>query len=323
MKRSVTIALAALAFAWSLMLTAAGAMAGTSPITITITPVWFVGTTTDAQALPPPGTIPIYQPTQPRSTDDIRVNYGISYQLNKHSSLSYSHANVAFSLGRLLTLGPGTSLDSGDIIDRVDTISYNYGFGHGLSGSAYYLSHQRVDVAAGALNGGCLLNAEQCPGNQSNPESINMTAYGAGLKYAFGPVSRYTGPLLTLNGDAQYVNRPANEPTPGYSLQGLPGYKGSGFIFPYGITMNVPVPNPYGLIPFVDYKREIVWWRFENTPEMFNVVDFGLVKIIRPNLTLAVVDTHFNGCLCSNTVPPPDNINFSDIIMSLSYSFKP
>jgi hypothetical protein len=321
MKRSILGAVVALAFAWSIIGTTTSAMADQkSPFTITLTPVWDIGTTSDAQALPPPGTVPLNSPLQPPSTDDIRLNYGISYAFSKKSSLSYSHSNIGFELGRILTLAPGTSLDTGDIIDRIDTISYNYGFGHGLSASAYYLSHQRIYVA------GLCLNQEDCPGNNSNPKSVNMEAYGIGFKYGFGPVSKFTGPLLTVNADAQYIPRSANLPmAPAlYSYNGINNYVASGQLFPYGITMNIPVPATMaGLIPFVDYKRESVWWRAENTPEMFNVIDFGIVKVIRPNLTLALVDTHFNGCLCSDTVPPPDNINFSDVIMSLSYSFKP
>jgi hypothetical protein len=321
MKRSITIALAALAFAWFFTLGASSAMADQkSPLTISITPVWFLGTTSDATSLPPAGTVPLNSPTIPRNTNDLRLNYGLTYTINKKSSLAYSHANFSFALGRLLTLAPGTSLDTGDIIDRIDTISYNYGFGHGLSGSAYYLSHQRSDVA------GLCLNQIDCPNpvtgaSQSNPASIDMNAYGVGFKYAFGPVSRYTGPLLTLNFDAQYVPRPSSNASAG--LEGLPAYKGTQTLFPYGITMNIPIPNSAGIIPFIDYKREAVLWHAESTPEAFNVVDFGVVKIIRPNLTLAIADTHFNGCKCSDTVPPPDNVNFSDIITSLTYSFKP
>lgn len=321
MKRSITIAMAALAFAWFFMLNATGAMADQKdPLTITLTPVFFLGTTSDAVSPPLPGTVPGNSPFPPRNTSEARLNYGLSYAINKKSSLSYSHANVSFALGRLVTAAPGATLETGDIIDRIDTISYNYGFGHGLSGSAYYLSHQRSDVA------GLCLNQIDCPNAvtgaaQSNIESINMNAYGVGFKYAFGPVSRYTGPLLTLNFDAQYVPRPSSNPSA--ALEGLLAYKGSQMLFPYGITMNIPIPNTAGIIPFVDYKREAVLWHAESTPEAFNVVEFGFVKIIRPNLTFAMVDTHFNGCLCSDTVPPPDNVNFSDIITSLSYSFKP
>ena len=319
MKRSITIAMVALAFAWFFMLTATGAMADQkSPLTITLTPVFFLGTTSDAVSPAAPGTV-LNDPTPPRNTSEARLNYGLSYAINKKSSLSYSHANVSFALGRLLTAAPGVSLETGDIVDRIDTISYNYGFGHGLSGSAYYLSHQRSDVE------GLCLNQIDCPNAsgvaQSNPASINMNAYGVGFKYGFGPVSRYTGPLLTLNFDAQYVPRPSSNPSA--SLNGLPAYKGSQELFPYGITMNVPIPNTAGIIPFIDYKREAVLWRAESTQELFNVVEFGFVKIIRPNLTFVMVDTHFNGCKCSDTVPPPDNVNFSDIITSLSYSFKP
>jgi hypothetical protein len=326
MRRNTTIAMACLAFAWSIMLTAGAARAdGNSiPLTITVTPIWFLNSGSDATAYPPPGTIPINAPTIPRTTDNVRVNYGLSYQFNKRMSLAYSHDNFDFSLGRIL--GPGTSLLTGDLDDRIDTISFNYGFGHGLNGSVYYFSHQRSYVA------GLCLNQIDCPNaagvNESNPNSINSNGYGVGFKYALGPVSKYTGPLLTFNGDAQYIPRPdgnCSNPAialPGCGTDGIAGYKASQTIFPYGVTMNVPIRNDLGVIPFIDYKREIVLWRAENSQEMYNVVEFGFVKIIRPDLTFALVESNWKECFCSSTVPP-DNVRFSDMIASLTYAFKP
>jgi hypothetical protein len=308
------------------MLTAAGARADSIPITINVTPVWFLNTGSDATAYPPPGTVPINAPTIPRTTDNVRLNYGISLKLGKRGSLAYSHANFDFSLGRILTVAPGTSLLTGDIDDRIDTISYNYGFGHGLNGSVYYFSHQRSYVA------GLCLNQIDCPNaagvSVSNPSTINSNGYGIGFKYAAGPVSKYTGPLLTFNADAQYIPRPVGNcgtPTalPGCNTDGINGYKSSQVIFPYGVTMNIPIRNDLGVIPLIDYKREIVLWRAENSAEMYNVVEYGFVKIIRPDLTFAMVESNWKGCVCSDTVPPPDNVRFSDLIASLTYSFKP
>ncbi len=320
MRRYILTAIACSAFVWSIALNAGiASAAGSNPLTLTVTPTWFLSTISDGQAQLPPGIVPLNSPQPPRATNNLRWDYGLTYQLDKHSSLSYSHANFDFTLGRILTIAPGTSLETGGLEDRIDTIGYNYGFGHGLNASVYYLSHQRSYVA------GLCLNQMFCPGptggSFSNPNSINMNAWGVGVKYAFGPVSKYTGPLLTVTGDAQYVPRPSTNPTA--SLNGLSAYKGSQWIGPYGITLNIPIPNNYGVIPFVDYKREMVLFRGESTPEIYNVVEFGIVKVLRPNLTLAVVNTNWRGCTCTETVPPPDNVRFTDVITSLSYSFKP
>jgi hypothetical protein len=303
------------------MLTAAGARADASnnPLTITVAPVWFLNTGSDATAHPPPGTIPLNSPLVPRTTDDVRLDFGANYQFNKKMSLSYAHANFNFSLGRILTIAPGTSLVTGDIADRIDTISFNYGFGHGLNGSVYYLSHQRSWVA------GLCLNQAFCPNaagvNESNPASINMIAYGIGFKYAWGPVSPFTGPLLTFNADAQYVPRPSSNPTA--NLNGLPAYVGTQTIFPYGVTMNVPIRNYWGIIPFIDYQRNAVLFRGESSQELYNTVEWGAVKILRPDLTFALLESNWKGCVCSDTVPPPDNVRFSVMIAKLTYNFKP
>ncbi len=314
--------MACLALAWSIILTTAGARAdgSSSPITITVAPIWFLNSGSDATARPPLGTIPLNSPLVPRTTNDVRLDFGAAYQFNKKMSLAYSHANFNFSLGRILTLAPGTSYLSGDITDRIDTISFNYGFGHGLNGSVYYLSHQRSYVA------GSCLNQAFCPNpvtgvSESNPSNINMTGYGIGFKYTVGPVSPFTGPLLTINADAQYIPRPSTNPTA--SLNGLPAYVGTQTIYPYGITMNVPIRNYWGIIPFIDYQRQTVLFRAESTPELYNVVEFGAVKVLRPDLTFALLNTNWKECTCSDTVPPPDNVRFSVMIAKLTYSFKP
>jgi hypothetical protein len=333
MRRYLPIAMAALAFAWSIALTAVSARAD-SPITITVQPVYTLNTTSDAQKVLPGTCSQLANPASlatlaatcnnaPPVTNTLQLNYGISYRIDAKSSLSYMHDNSDFSLGALVTAIPGVSLLTGDIRDRIDTVSYNYGFGHGLNGSVYYQSHQRMYVA------GLCLNQENCPttggGTVSNPSSINETVYGVGFKYTFLHLKQLPIPLLTINADAQYVPRPAFNAA-GAGTGGYPAgvYVSSGWQYPYGATLNVPIlPGSWGALPFASYQRVSVWWKAENTPEAFNAFIFGVAKPLSKYLTLALTQTHFNGCLCSDTVPPPDNINFSMFQATLTYTLKP
>lgn len=326
MRRYLMTAMAGLALAGSIALSASPVRADSnSPITITLQPIYTLNDTGDASTLPAGffstnGT--------PKTTNDWEINYGISYRLDKRSSISYMHENSDFSLGALSAGAPVPSVGNpvlltGDIRDRIDTISYNYGFGHGLSGSVYYQSHQRMNVA------GLCLNQESCTtpdgGSISNPASINETVYGLGAKYSFLHLAGSAVPLLTLNFDVQYVPRPAFNAA-GAGTGGFPAgtYVSSGFMFPYGATLNVPIlPKSWGAMPFASYQRASVWWKAENTPEVFNVLVYGIAKTLAPNLTLAVTQTKFNGCFCSDTVPPPDNIRFAIFGASLTYLLKP
>jgi hypothetical protein len=348
MRRYLTRAMACLALAGSAAFTASPALAASnSPITITLQPTWTLNTTSDAQAPIPSGVVLTDGSPNAHVTNDININYGISYRLDKKSSLSYNHVNADFSLGRIvIPTGLPAPLNAeglwtGDIRDRIDIISYNYSVGHGLNASVYYLSHQRMNVA-----GECL-NQEACTATQlfaageynapgsaiaSNPASVNMTAYGVGFKYTTLRLKQIPIPLLTLGLDIQYVPRNGNlsstcgttTPFGGCNSNNIAGYVGSGTLFPYSATLNVPIlPRSWGALPFIDYKREAVWWRSENTPEAFNVVDWGIIKPLAPNLTLSVVNTRFNGCLCSVTVPPPDNIRFTTLQTALTYLLKP
>ena len=341
MRRYLQRAMACLALAGSAAFTASPALAASnSPITIILQPTWTLNTTGDAQAPVQPNQLIDGNGPTSRVTNDINLNYGITYRLDKKSSLAYNHINSDFSLGRInIPLGPaplpGLGLWTGDIRDRIDVVSYNYGFGHGLNASVYYLSHQRMSVE------GVCLNQEACgttPGaTASNPASINQTTYGVGFKYTTMRIKPIPIPLLTLGFDVQYVARNGNLSNTctaanaaagtefgGCNTNNINGYVGSGFMFPYTATLNVPIlPRSWGALPFIDYKRESVWWRSENTPEAFNVIDFGIIKPLAPNLTLSIVNTRFNGCLCSVTVPPPDNIRFTEVNTALTYLLKP
>jgi hypothetical protein len=50
---------------------------------------------------------------------------------------------------------------------------------------------------------------------------------------------------------------------------------------------------------------------------MYNVTNFGLVKVINKNLLLTIVNLNFAGCRCTDTVPPPDNVRFAQLLVKL------
>jgi hypothetical protein len=322
-RRTHQVAIASLVLAFIATFTTTAASAATKHWTVEIAPVFFQNMTGDASGGPGnPYPFPGFNAKFPRTTSDLRLDYGITYAFSPKLSLGYSHENVDFSLGRLSAFDG--SLLTGDIQDRVDTVTATYaGLRVGLPISVYYQSHQRINVE------GLCLNQEACFGT-SNPASINETVYGIGTKYNFGPLSPYTGPLFTVGVDAQYTPRlPAQSaascPTssaPVCNANGLPGYVGSGWQFPYSITMRPPLGNTLGFIPFVGYQRASVWWRSENTPEAFNVVVWGIVKVLHPGLVLSYTNLKFNGCYCSDTLPPPDSVRFQDSIFKLSYDLK-
>jgi hypothetical protein len=198
MHRTAKVAIASLALAALALLTPAIASAD-QRFTLEIAPVYFLDNTGDS-SVPPlgPNYIPAYctagQPTcpngLPQTTSNFRLDYGLTYQINKRFSFNYSHSNFDFSLGRISSiptgLGPNLSVLTGSIQDRIDTFTLNYAAGHGLTFDGYYTSHQRISINAIPGAGTCFLNQEQCIGNTSNPSSINATFWGVGAAYAHG-----------------------------------------------------------------------------------------------------------------------------------------
>jgi hypothetical protein len=336
-RRTHRAAIASLALAVFACLTTIAASAQTKHWTIEVAPVYFLNLTGDASA-PQPG-VAVNTNRQPVTTNNVRFDYGITYAFTPKLSLWYKHEDFDFALGRINGAGFGTpklgnnfSLLTGDIDDRIDTGGVTFVLPWDVPLSIYYQSHQRVNVA------GLCLNQERCDIvngvgtvtlNAANPASINETLYGIGVTKDFGPVSRYEGALLTAGFDAQYVARlpalsgaactTALRPTCG--SQGIAGYVGPGWQLPYSLTMRPPLGN-IGVIPFVGYQRADVWWRAENTPEAFNVVDWGLVRVLRPGLTISYTNLKFNGCYCSDVVDPPDSIRFQDSIVKLTYDLN-
>jgi len=229
--------------------------------------------------------------------------------------VGYSHDVFVFSIGRILTAVPGGAIVFGTFFDRTDTIGINHSFGHGLLGKIYYFDHERPDVT------GLCNNQIDCPNaanhEVSNPDSIDEHGYGAGLSYNVGPETRI-GNLFTLGVDAKYVPRPNVGPA-GFALNGLGAYTGSGWEFPYSISMKLPIVPSHTFIPFIGYERATVLFRAESSEEMYNQTNFGIVKVFNKNLLMSLVDVNFAECRCSDTVPPPDNVRFSEVLLKFDY----
>jgi hypothetical protein len=285
--------------------------------TIDVAPVFNAATTGDANAAPPPGLAGVgYTNNQPIPSD-VQLEYGLDFKIDNHTHLYYSHSRLNFAIGRILTAIPGAALVSGMIADRTDTIGLNHDFGHGILARVYYYDHERSDVT------GLCLNQISCPAppnatDVTNLANIDEHGYGVGASYNFGPLTRI-GSLFTAGFDAKYVPRPAIPPAPCGSCQGIGHYVASQWLFPYSLTMKIPVLPSHTIIPFVGYERASVLFRDETTPEVFNVVDFGLVKVLNKNMILSFTNLNFSGCRCSNVVPPPDNIRFAQLLVKLDF----
>jgi len=280
-------------------------------VTFDVSPTFFGGATTDAQAPAPVGTFPLGYTQDHPTTNDWRVNYGLNVQLNRRTSLYYNHANFDFELGRILL--PGVSLVSGDVTDRTDTIGLNYAATRFLSTRVYFFDHERTDVT------GLCLNQTVCGGGVRNPAAIDEHGYAAGGTWSFGPRS-LIGPIFSIGADAKYVPRSLPGP-PGAALDGLGSYTGSQFEFPYSFTVKVPTHHDPSLIWVAGYERATALFRAESSIEQYNVTQFGVVKVLSPRFTVSAFDLNFKGCRCADTVAPPDNVRFAGIVLSLSYKF--
>ena len=320
MQRSLVYRLAGIAFALAIFVLAASPAFADDfgkRFTVDVGAVWNISTTGDAMAPPPPGGVglgygaPIPQPSS------LQWEYGAVFRIDPRTNLYYAHSILDFAIGRVLTLGPGLALVSGGIYDRTDTMGISRYFFKNFVGHLFYYNHARMDVS------GLCLNQIQCatgPGgsNVPNPASIDEHGYGVGFTYGFGPLTPI-GPLFTAGFDAKYVPRSSTPPTDAPNLGGLGSYVGSQWLLPYSITAKLPISNSHSFIPFIGYERAAVLFRNEATPEMYNVVDFGIVKVFNKNLSLSFTNLNFSGCRCSDTVPPPDNIRFAEALLKLDY----
>jgi hypothetical protein len=319
-----------------------------------ITPVYFMDNTGDSQAPPPPGFAPLYVPAycpngspscpagSPQTTQNLRLDYALTYFLTPRWNLQYAHTDFDFSLGRITSIpaAPGVNLSvlTGSVNDRTDKGSLNYAAGHGLSFSAYYSSTQRIQIVATGNGTACYFNQEQCIGNTSNPSSINSNLWGLGGAFTFGPHVAYQPPMFKVTFDINYYPRTSNPvPCPGQpgnllgalggyqpacNSNGINGYVGSGVVYPWGITWfpfsDLHLLQP-GTIPFIGYSDSSVWFHAENTPETYNVVDAGIVQILPHGLSLSYTYFKLNGRYSSDTVPPPDSIRSATSIFKLNY----
>jgi len=315
----------------SVFLVAASAMAFTalpakaddfgSRITISVAPNYQGGTTGDQAAPPPAGRAGVGYTHDHPNPQDLKLDYGLDFRIDKATHFSYTRSNLDFALGRILTIAPTVSLVTGDIVDRTDTISLSHAFPHGVATSLYYYNHVRQDDTGLCLNQAYCTMAQLGRGSSGtvtgNPQSIDEHGYGMHLGYTFGPKSQI-GQLFTLGVDAKYVPRPSIGPTgTSINLGGLGKYTGSQFIFPYGLTVKLPLFPGHTTIPIIGYERATVLFRDEATPEDYNLILAGIIKVINKNATLSLTNLRFNGCKCADTIPPPDVVRFSVIQLKL------
>jgi len=282
-------------------------------ITFEVDPTFFGNGTSDAQAPASPGSVPIGYTQDHPIANTFRINYGVNAQLGPNLSLNYTHASFEFALGRIFQ--PGVSLVSGQIDDRTDTVGLNYSGFPDVKARAYYFDHERIDVT------GFCLDQTTCAGKTPDPDAIDEHGYGVGATWSFGPRSAI-GPIFSIGADAKYIPRPTTAPA-GVALDGLGSYTGSQFEYPYSFGVKVPTHHDPSLIWIAGYERATALFRGENSIEQYNSTSFGVVKVLSKQLSVSAVDLNFKGCRCSDTVLPPDNIRFDEILVTLSYKFSP
>ena len=191
--------------------------------TIDIEPVYQASVTGDAAAPPPAGSVGLGYTSDHPNPASLRLDYALNYKIDKKSNFYFSHSDLDFAIGRVLTIAPHVALVSGEIADRTDTLGISHDLGGGLIGRIYYFNHSRMDVT------GLCLNQQYCPvgGQQTgNPSSIDEHGYGVGGSYSLGPKTRI-GKLFTIGVDAKYIPRSSTPPTTAPNLGGLGAYVGS------------------------------------------------------------------------------------------------
>jgi hypothetical protein len=281
-------------------------------ITFEVDPTFFGNGTSDAQAPPSPGSVPIGYTQDHPIANTFRINYGAKVQLGPDLSFNYTHSSFEFALGRIFQ--PGVSLVSGQIDDRTDTAGFEYLGVPLVKARAYYFDHERIDVT------GFCLDQTTCAGRKPDPDAIDEHGYGVGATWLFGPRSAI-GPIFSIGADAKYVPRTTTAPA-GVALEGLGKYPGSQIEYPYSLNMKLPTHHDPSLVWLAGYERATALFRGESTIEQYNVTSFGVVKVLSKPLSLSAVDLNFKGCTCTDTVLPPDNIRFATVLVTLSYKFS-
>jgi hypothetical protein len=283
-------------------------------ITINFSPVYLFSSGGDDNPPQFPGMKEIGYTKDNPTVGGERFDYGASLAINARVSLSFSHNNIGYQLGRILTAAPNTALVTGSIYDYTDTIALNYAAGGGLGLHGTYFDHQRSVVTGLCLNQKYCFNTTT-QSEQNNPLSIDEHGYTLGATYDFGPKTKI-GPLFDAAFDAKYVPRPGS-PEPGAVLGGLGSYVGSQTLFPYSLTMKLPITNSTTFVPFINYTSLPVLYRDSAVPEEYRGIVFGFSKIISKNLTLSYTNLNLDSCRCVARVPPPDNLRLAAGILKL------
>jgi hypothetical protein len=153
---------------------------------------------------------------------------------------------------------------------------------------------------------------------RTNPLSIDEHGYLFGGTYDFGPKTK-VGQLFTAGFDAKYVPRASTPPSPAVALGGLGAWVGSQWLFPYSITMKLPITNSSTFWPFINYSRVEVLYHDSAVPEVYNGYIFGFVKVISKNITLSYTNLNLMGCKCVARVPGPDNLRVTQGQLRLDF----
>ncbi|MDB5028024.1 MAG: hypothetical protein JWO66_1713 [Candidatus Eremiobacteraeota bacterium] len=286
-------------------------------ITITVAPVYLLGTNTDANAVPPPppGLAGVgYTHDQP-VVSGLRVDYGVDFAITDKLHLNASHGNVGYQLGRILTAIPNTAFVTGAMYDYTDTIALNYtGIGHGLQLHTTYFDHQRSVVTGQCLNQKKCLDA--AGGVVSNPLSIDEHGWTFGFGLDFGPKT-LIGPLFNASADLKYIPRPATPSSPAVALDSLPGYRGTQTLYPWSFTMRLPLTKSPTVIPFINYTSLPVLYRDSAVPEAYRGIVVGISKVFSKNVTFSYTNFNLQSCRCIPRVPAPDNLRLAFGVMKL------
>jgi hypothetical protein len=286
-------------------------------ITVNVAPVYLTGTNADLNAPPPPGFTGLGYANNHPVPDTFRVDYGVDVRLGSAVHLTYSHGNVAYGLGRILTLPPpGTSFVSGTLNDYTDTIALSGNVFKGFTLQGTYFNHQRSDAT------GLCLNQKYCAspngGVASNVNSIDEMGYTLGFAYDFGPETRI-GPLFTAAGAGKFIPRPGVPNSPTVALGGLGSYVGSQVLFPYSMTMKVPILGDKTFTPFINWTHLPVLYRDSAVPEDYRGWVWGISKVLTKNVTISYTNLNLQTCRCVARVPPPDNLRLAFGILKLDF----
>jgi hypothetical protein len=287
-------------------------------ITVNVAPVYLFASGADDNAPPPPGFAGVGYTNDHPIADTVRVDYGVDFKLGNNTHLSYSHGNVAYQLGRILTAIPHTALVTGSLLDYTDSIALTVSVAKGLALQGTYFNHQRQDVT------GLCLNQKYCVSpvnglNYSNPSSIDEMGYTLGFSYDFGPNTRI-GPLFTAAAAAKYVPRPSvpNDPAT-VALGGLGSYVGTQTLFPFSMTMKIPILPDKTFTPFINYTNLPVLYRDSAVPEEYRGIVWGISKVLTKNVTISYTNLNLQSCRCIARVPPPDNLRLAFGILKVDF----